>query len=109
MSALRPSVRLALFSNDFIEGPSFRELALDASLPVRTFIAVLLLSVASRIDRLIRRDKAKLTPDRVAYFCHPDWVVSPGRVSPAGFWRPEIATDTGLKQTAEWYRAKGWL
>ena len=27
---------------------------------------------ASRIERLVRRDKAKLTPDRVRYFCHPD-------------------------------------
>jgi len=85
-------------------------LAKAVGVPARTISTPrLLLSVASRIDRLIRRDKAKLTPDRVAYFCHPDWVVSPGRVSPAGFWRPEIATDTGLKQTAEWYRAKGWL
>jgi hypothetical protein len=65
--------------------------------------------VASRIDRLVRRDKAKLTPDRVAYFCHPDWVVSPDRAAPVEFWRPEIATRAGLKQTAEWYRAKGWL
>ena len=31
---------------------------------------------ASRIDRLVRRGKAKLTPDRVRYYCHPDWVVT---------------------------------
>lgn len=69
----------------------------------------LLLSVASRVDRLIRRDRAKLTPDRVAYFCHPDWVVSADRAAPGNLWRPEIATATGLKETADWYKANGWL
>ena len=38
---------------------------------------------ASRIDRLVRRERAKLTPDRVRYFCHPDWVVD-RRGAPAG-------------------------
>jgi nucleoside-diphosphate-sugar epimerase len=85
-------------------------LAKAVGVPARTISTPrLLMSVASRIDRLVRRGKAKLTPDRVAYFCHPDWVVSTGRASPAGFWQPEIATEAGLKQTAEWYRAKGWL
>lgn len=68
-----------------------------------------LLSAASRVDRMVRRDKAKLTPDRVAYFCHPDWVVSPDRAAPAELWHAAIATEAGLKQTAEWYRSKGWL
>lgn len=68
-----------------------------------------LLSIASRLDRLVRRDKAKLTPDRVAYFCHPDWVVSSQRAVSPDLWQPEIATVDGLKQTAQWYRAQGWL
>ena len=64
---------------------------------------------ASRIDRLVRRDKAKLTPDRVRYFCHPDWVVTAQSRPPEVLWRPEIRTPTGLKQTAEWYQEQGWL
>ena len=67
------------------------------------------LAVASRIDRLVRRDKAKLTPDRVAYFSHPDWVVSHGHQPPSDLWRPEIETQRGLDETAAWYRTKGWL
>ena len=87
-----------------------RALAEAIGTPARTISTPRwLLSAASRIDALVRRDKAKLTADRVAYFCHPDWVVSPDRASPSGLWHPEIATDVGLKQTAEWYRAKGWL
>ena len=64
---------------------------------------------ASRIERLVRRDKAKLTPDRVRYFCHPDWVVTARQRPPEKLWKPQIRTPTGLKQTAEWYQAQGWL
>jgi uncharacterized protein YbjT (DUF2867 family) len=64
---------------------------------------------ASRLDRLFRRGGAKLTPDRVRYFCHPDWVVTAHRRPPAALWKPEIRTPTGLKETAEWYRREGWL
>jgi uncharacterized protein YbjT (DUF2867 family) len=64
---------------------------------------------ASRLDRLVRREGAKLTPDRVRYFCHPDWVVTAEARPPAALWAPQIRTPTGLKQTAEWYRAQGWL
>ena len=65
------------------------------------------MSAASRLDRLFRRSKAKLTPDRVSYFCHPDWVVE--RRPPAGLWQAQVETGAGLKATAEWYRAEGWL
>ncbi|HEV2816220.1 MAG TPA: NAD-dependent epimerase/dehydratase family protein [Allosphingosinicella sp.] len=64
---------------------------------------------AARVDRLVRRSRAKLTPDRVRYFCHPDWVVTAAARPPPELWQPAIRTPTGLKQTAEWYRAQGWL
>ena len=64
---------------------------------------------ASRIERLVRRDKARLTPDRVRYFCHPDWVITAEKRPPEALWNPQIRTPTGLKQTAEWYSAQGWL
>jgi uncharacterized protein YbjT (DUF2867 family) len=67
------------------------------------------LRAASRLDRLFRRGNAKLTPDRVRYFCHPDWVVAEERRPPERLWSPRIRTPTGLKQTADWYRQQGWL
>jgi uncharacterized protein YbjT (DUF2867 family) len=67
------------------------------------------LRLASVFDRLIRRGRAKLTRDRVRYFCHPDWVVRPEKRPPATLWRPQIATSTGLGETADWYRAQRWL
>jgi len=67
------------------------------------------LSLFSRLDRLVRRDRAKLTSDRVAYFCHPDWMVDPGRGAPDALWTPEVETEKGLAETARWYREAGWL
>jgi uncharacterized protein YbjT (DUF2867 family) len=64
---------------------------------------------AARLDRLVRRSKAKLTPDRARYFCHPDWVVTAEARPPETLWTPAIRTPSGLKATAEWYQAQGWL
>ena len=68
-----------------------------------------ILSIAAGLDRLVRRDRAKLTADRVAYFCHPDWMVDPGRGAPDQLWQPQIVTEEGLAETARWYREAGWL
>jgi hypothetical protein len=57
----------------------------------------------------MRGDKAKLTADRAAYFCHPDWVVNPAQAVPPDLWQSRIATPDGLAATAQWYRAQGWL
>jgi nucleoside-diphosphate-sugar epimerase len=85
-------------------------LAKAVGMPARTVSTPrFLLSIGSRLDRLLRRGNARLTPDRVAYFCHPDWVASPDRAAPPDLWQPQIPTDEGLGQTADWYRAEGWL
>jgi uncharacterized protein YbjT (DUF2867 family) len=67
------------------------------------------LRAASRADRLFRRGNAKLTADRVSYFCHPDWVASPERRPPPHLWQPQVPTPQGLGETADWYRAEGWI
>jgi uncharacterized protein YbjT (DUF2867 family) len=67
------------------------------------------LRVASGLDRLLRRKRAKLTPDRVGYFCHPDWVARAEKQPPSGLWSPQVRTPTGLKETADWYREQGWM
>lgn len=65
--------------------------------------------LAARADRLLRGSNAKLTADRAAYFCHPDWVADPARAAPAALWTPAIPTERGLSGTADWYRSAGWL
>ena len=68
-----------------------------------------LLQLGARADRLARGTAAKLTPDRVRYFCHPDWVVSADARPPAALWAPEVPTPEGLRATADWYRGAGLL
>ncbi|HEX8446454.1 MAG TPA: NAD-dependent epimerase/dehydratase family protein [Sphingomonas sp.] len=65
------------------------------------------LRTGAALDRLIRRGNARLTDDRVSYMCHPDWVVHP--TMSAEPWQPLIPTPAGLRATASWYRAQGWL
>jgi uncharacterized protein YbjT (DUF2867 family) len=65
--------------------------------------------LGARIDRLLRGDKAKLTLDRAAYFCHPDWVIDPAKRPPAALWTPQVDTRSGLAATAKAYRDCGWL
>jgi len=67
------------------------------------------LESAAAADRLLRGDRAKLTPDRVGYMCHPNWVARFDRAVPPGIWQPRIAGEEGLKATAQWYAREGWL
>jgi nucleoside-diphosphate-sugar epimerase len=77
---------------------------------VTTFSAPrLLLNIAARGDRLLRGKTAKLTPDRASYMSHADWVIDRKAAPPAALWRPQIRTRDGLKSTARWYKAEGWL
>lgn len=95
-------------------GWTHREFAHALAEAVGTKAAVIpspgiLLRLAARADQLLRGEKAKLTTDRAAYFSHRNWVVEPKRAAPAELWRPEIDTMQGLKDTAAWYRDRGWL
>jgi len=95
-------------------GWSHRELARAIGWAVnrRPFVPRLsrpMLMRAAALDGLIRKGKAKLTPDRVSYMCHPDWVAAKGKRPPAGRWTPGIDTREGLRATAAWYRENKWL
>ena len=65
------------------------------------------LRFAAMIERIKRGDKAKLTADRIRYFCHPDWVVR--QRPPAAVWEPAVKAAAGLQATADWYREQRWL
>ena len=68
-----------------------------------------LLRIGAMADRLVRRNRAKLTEDRVNYFCHDDWTIDPQKRLPTQLWQPQIETRQGLKDTAQWYRQNDWL
>lgn len=77
---------------------------------VRTISApAALIRLAARVDRLLRGTRARLTPDRASYLCHPDWVSDPARAVPPALWQPRWPTAAGMAETARWYRAAGWL
>jgi len=65
------------------------------------------LRLAATAERFRLGDRAKLTPDRVRYFCHPDWVAQ--KRPPASIWEAKTRGAEGLKATADWYREQGWL
>lgn len=67
----------------------------------------LVLRLAAMVERIRLGDKAKLTPDRVGYYCHPDWVSA--KRPPASIWTPTVKAAEGLRVTAAWYREQGWL
>jgi hypothetical protein len=68
-----------------------------------------LMMAGAHLDRLVRGKSAKLTPDRVAYFCHEDWVIDASRRPPVDLWKPQVETNAGLAATAAWYREQGLL
>lgn len=86
--------------------------AIGAAMGRNPFVAQLpkpVLEIAAKADRLMRGDAAKLTPDRVGYMCHPNWVARSDKAVPADIWQPNIETPDGLKMTAQWYQANNWL
>ena len=66
-----------------------------------------LLSLAARVGRVIGGPLAKLTPDRVGYLAHRDWVSH--APPPPELWRAAHATADALAATARWYAAAGLL
>jgi UDP-glucose 4-epimerase len=95
-------------------GWSHRELALAIGAAVgrkvwAPHVPASVMRASAWLDRRLRGQGAKLTPDRVGYMVHPDWVSRPERAPPGELWRPEVPTVEGLAATAKWYREQGWL
>ncbi|WP_254603023.1 NAD(P)-dependent oxidoreductase [Sphingomonas bacterium] len=61
-----------------------------------------LLRTLARADIVVRGARAKLTSDRVAYFCHPDWTAH--LHPPAAVWTAQTPTTEAMATTVRWYR-----
>jgi nucleoside-diphosphate-sugar epimerase len=97
-----------------VRGYSHRELAALIGDAVGKRVSVMrapggMLRGVSMIDRLVRGKRAKLTRDRVRYFCHPDWVARRSMAPPVRLWKAKITAADGLRATARAYRGAGWL
>ena len=47
--------------------------------------------------------------DKAPEFLAPAWTCRPDALMRDTGWRPETDLETGLRRTAQWYRAEGWL
>lgn len=72
-------------------------------------IPATLVKAGGRLDKLVRGDRAKLTPDRARYIAHPDWAASEGARPPVDLWKPSLPTADALAETVRWYRGEAWL
>jgi len=91
----------AAFAKAIAAALSRRALVLSTPRPI--------LKLGSILDRLLRGNKAKLSADRVNYFCHPDWRIDPAKRPEAELWVPQIETRVGLAETAAAYRTAGLI
>jgi nucleoside-diphosphate-sugar epimerase len=113
--ALSDSCRQILDADDAVAGGwSHRDFAraIGSAVGRRVFALALprwALRIGARLDRSVRGDQAKLTSDRVDYFCHEDWVVDVDRRPPTNLWTPTVPTPEGLAATADWYRRRNLL
>lgn len=64
---------------------------------------------AAGVDGFLRGSAARMTRDRADYLSHPDWTGHPSARVPTHVWEAQVETRTGLRATADWYRAQGWL
>lgn len=67
----------------------------------------LILKFVAAAERLRHGARAKLTADRVRYYCHPDWVCV--KRPPEEVWTPKVQAEQGLLATGKWYAREGWL
>jgi len=70
------------------------------------------LQVAARGARAWARlsgAKAVLTPERARDLLQPAWTCDDSRARRDLGYAPAIALADGMRATAEWYRAAGWL
>lgn len=77
---------------------------------IRVRLSENFMTAASFVERKLRRANSHLTMDRVRYYNHPDWIVSPDKLPPedllANF---NTSFHSGLSDLYQWYKSENWL
>lgn len=76
--------------------------------PLPRWLAVSALSITGIAARLAGKATI-LTPDKAHEFFQPAWTGDPAPLIRDAGWQPAHDLDAGLKATADWYQAQGWL
>lgn len=77
-------------------------------IPLPRWLAVSALSITGTAARLAGKATI-LTPDKAHEFFQPAWTGDPAPLIRDSGWQPKHDLAAGLKATADWYRANGWL
>lgn len=77
-------------------------------IPVPESLTFFVAAVAEAVAR-VRRKPALLGFDKIREMRQTCWVCSTHKAETQLGFRPQFTTEEGLRQTAEWYRAHGWL
>ncbi len=92
-----------------VTDPISRELGVRSfPLPLPAAPLVLLATLAELGSRLVGRS-TPLTRDKVRDALQQRWLCDSSRADRELGWRAEIPLETGVRETARWYRAAGWL
>jgi len=76
--------------------------------PVPPFVAAPIVSAIGRAAAVTGR-RSVVSADKLAEFLAPSWVTSVEKAAQELGWRAGRDLDSGLAETAAWYRAEGWL
>ncbi len=76
--------------------------------PVPRVLVLGALHAAGLVQRLARR-ASLVGPDKAPEILAPAWTCSSAALVRDTPWRATLDAEEGLRQTADWYRAEGWL
>ena len=77
-------------------------------IPVPGLVAAGAVAVISRAAALFGQTTV-LSPERLDEFMAPSWLLDVSKAKHSLGWQARIPMAEGMKQTADWYRAHGWL
>jgi nucleoside-diphosphate-sugar epimerase len=77
-------------------------------IPVPQAVGRAVLSLTGAVAA-IRGRATLLTPDKANEFFQPAWIGDPSPLNRDSGWSAEHDLEAGLRKTAAWYRAHGWL
>jgi nucleoside-diphosphate-sugar epimerase len=97
-----------LLSRDVARAAGTAQGGTPVVIPVPGFVAAGIVGVIGLVAALAGRTTV-LSPERLAEFMAPSWLLDVRKAEHSLGWRARIALAEGMAATAAWYREHGWL